>query len=97
MNRLNCVLAKNRDAHLKDVASLGAGAGCDGVAEGGDDVDVRRSKLVHRAVGGWVVLLGGHGDYGDDVLVIREVVKQSKWKFKMDFSMKSIVNLKTSM
>ena len=70
MNRLNCVLAKNRDAHLKDVASLGAGAGCDGVAKGGDDVDVHRSKLVHRAVGRWVVLLGGQGDYGDDVLVI---------------------------
>ena len=32
-----------------------------------DDVDVRRSKLVHRAVGGRVALLGGHGD---DVLVI---------------------------
>ena len=68
-------LQKDRDAHLKDVASLGAGAGCDGVAEGGDDVDVRRSKLVHRAVGGWVVLLRGRGDYGDDVLVIREVLK----------------------
>ena len=35
-----------------------------------DDVDVRRSKLVHRAVGGRVALLGGQGDYGDDVLVI---------------------------
>ena len=70
MNRLSCVLAKYRDAHLKDVASLGAGAGCDGVAEGGDDVDVRRSKLVHRAVGGRVVLLGGHGDHGDHVIVI---------------------------
>ena len=63
-------LQKDRDANLKDVASLGAGAGCDGVAEGGDDVDVRRSKLVHRAVGGRVALLGGQGDYGDDVLVI---------------------------
>ena len=82
MNRLNCVLAKDRNAHLKDVASLGAGAGCDGVAEGGDDVDVRRSKLVHRAVGGWVVLLGGHGDYGDDLPLIFKDRQTETWNIE---------------